>query len=422
MTSRFTPPRQTPSTLESTRSKRSSASSMTASVSAIDVYMREPASVITPFGGVGRAHLLHHVLARLHLLREAQRVLEVEEHHARGLEVDDRALVVGDERQVVLLDDAPEAGGQPVAGHAGQHRRAGPLHLGDGEVAGRAAQRVGAQRAADVGALAALAADAAGEARHDVAAAADAAGHRVAAGDALAEDGEVGAHAEVPLRPAQPEPEPGDDLVEDEQRAELVAQLAHGGVEAERHRPRAALRADRLDDHRRRAAHQLVLLELPAQRVQVVGEELARRRRGAERDALGLEPPGAGHVQAVDHLVAPAVVRAADLDHPLLAGEGARAADGRHHALGAGAEHAEHLAGRHEPAHELRQLELVLVEEAGHGAGLLDDLRDLAAHRLVVAAEHRRAARPAGSRCTRCRPRPRGVRPRPSRSPAGTDS
>ena len=39
---------QAPSTLESTRSKRSSASSMTSSVSAIDVYMREPASVITP--------------------------------------------------------------------------------------------------------------------------------------------------------------------------------------------------------------------------------------------------------------------------------------------------------------------------------------------------------------------------------------
>ena len=37
-----------PSTLASTRSKRSSASSITSSVSAIEVYMREPASVIMP--------------------------------------------------------------------------------------------------------------------------------------------------------------------------------------------------------------------------------------------------------------------------------------------------------------------------------------------------------------------------------------
>ena len=117
------------------------------------------------------------------------------------------------------------------------------------------------------------------------------------------------------------------------------------------------------------------------------------QRRGAEGDALGLEPPGAGHVQAVDHLVAPAVVRAADLDHPLLAGEGAGAADGRHHALGAGAEHAEHLHRRHEAVDQLGQLELVLVEEPRDRAGLLDHLGHLPTQRLVVAAEHGRTAR-----------------------------
>ena len=98
-------------------------------------------------------------------------------------------------------------------------------------------------------------------------------------------------------------------------------------------------------------------------------------------------------MQPVHHLVAPAVVGAADLDHPLLAGEGPRAADGRHHALGAGAEHAEHLARRHEPVHQLGQLELVLVEEAGDRARLLHHFGDLAPDRLVVAAEDGRPAR-----------------------------
>ena len=51
-----------------------------------------------------------------------------------------------------------------------------------------------------------------------------------------------------------PEPEAGDDLVEDQQRAVLVAQLAHAGVEVARQGAGAALRPDRLDEHRGRAA------------------------------------------------------------------------------------------------------------------------------------------------------------------------
>src|ERR1035437_2327223 len=71
------------------------------------------------------------------------------------------------------------------------------------------------------------------------------AGHRVAAADTFAEHGQVGLDAEVALGAAQAQPKTGHDLVEDQQGAELVAELAHAGVELERHRPRAALKRSR---------------------------------------------------------------------------------------------------------------------------------------------------------------------------------
>ena len=73
--------------------------------------------------------------------------------------------------------------------------------------------------------------------------AADTAGHRVAAGDALAEHRQVGVDAEVARGTAHPDPKAGHHLVEDQQRAELVAQLAHPGVEVIGHRPGADSRA-----------------------------------------------------------------------------------------------------------------------------------------------------------------------------------
>jgi hypothetical protein len=86
------------------------------------------------------------------------------------------------------------------------------------------------------------------------------------------------------------------------------------------------------------------------------------------------------------------VVRAADLDHHLLAGDRAGGSYRRHHALGAGAERAVHLDVGHVPVDQLGQLEFVLVEESGHRAGLADHGGHLFVHRAVVAAKDGRAA------------------------------
>ena len=268
----------------------------------------------------------------------------------------------------MLRDEPLQAGGEPVAGAARDDGGVGAGHLLDGEVAGRAGQRVGRQGAADLHVGAALAVEAGAEHRHDVLAAADAAGHRVAARDGLAEHREVGRHAEVACGAAHPDPEAGDDLVEDEQGAELVAQLAHPGVEVLGRRAGARLRAERLEHHGGRAAAHPVLDELAAQGAEVVREGLAGRARGAERDALGVHPVGAGHPQAVDQRVGPAVVRAADLDDDLVAGERPRGPDGGHDGLGARPERAVHLDVRHVAVDRLGELELVLVEEPGDRA------------------------------------------------------
>ena len=57
---------------------------------------------------------------------------------------------------------------------------------------------------------------------------------------------------------------------------------------------------------------------------QVVGENSWVAPVAAARDARAFSGAGAGDAQAVDELVGPAVVRAADLDDALVAGEGPR--------------------------------------------------------------------------------------------------
>jgi hypothetical protein len=307
------------------------------------------------------------------------------------VEVDDRADVVRDVRQAVPVDQGGEAGAQPVPGAARAGGRARGGHLRQGVVAGHAGQRVGRERAADEGALA-DGREAPLERRHHPLAAADPARRRVAARDALAEDGEVGRDPEVALGAAHAEPERRDHLVEDQQRAVRVARLPHRGVVLRADQVGAALRADRLDDDGGRPAVGLVGGEAGAQRVEVAGRHLLGEAQRLGRDARRLQAGGAGDAQAEDDLVGPAVVRAADLDHVRLAGVGAGGAEGGHDGLGAAAEHAEPLDAGHQVVDQLGELDLVGVEHPGDGAAGGEEFGDLLADGGVVAAEDGGAA------------------------------
>ena len=76
-----------------------------------------------------------------------------------------------------------------------------------------------------------------------------------------------------------------------------------------------------------------------------------------------------------------------------LCGEGARRADGGHHAFGAGTQHAEHLDRGHVALNQLCQFQFVFVEQPGDRPAVLQQFKDFLAHGRVVAAEDGRAAR-----------------------------
>ena len=84
---------------------------------------------------------------------------------------------------------------------------------------------------------------------HDLAPTADRA-DRQAATDHLAEAGDVGRDVVLGLGAADAEPESGDHLVEDQQRAHPIALGAQTLEETRRRRDDAHVRGDRLDDHR----------------------------------------------------------------------------------------------------------------------------------------------------------------------------
>ena len=71
---------------------------------------------------------------------------------------------------------------------------------------------------------------------HDhIGASAHAACHRVAAGDAFAEHRQIRFDAEIALCATQAQAEAGHNFVEDQQRAEFIAQLTHFLIEVKWH-------------------------------------------------------------------------------------------------------------------------------------------------------------------------------------------
>ena len=161
-----------------------------------------------------------------------------------------------------------------------------------------------------------------------------------------------------------------------------------------RNGPRAALGADRLDNDARCAAEQHVAPEHVFQHCQIVRPHLVRRLIAAAGDAVRFQKrPAAGDFQPVDHLVGPAVVRAADLDDALFARGNARDAQRRHDGFRAASQHAEHLDVRHVPVDLLRDHQLGLMQQTCYRAAFVQQLNDLFPDDGIVAAEDRRAAR-----------------------------
>ena len=81
------------------------------------------------------------------------------------------------------------------------------------------------------------------------------------------------------------------------------------------------------------------------------------------------------------------MIGATDLDDSLLLGRAARHADGAHDGLGAAAEHTEFLDVGHALVDLLRDEELRLMEQTGHGAAVLDELDRLFLDGGIVAAQ-----------------------------------
>ncbi len=158
------------------------------------------------------------------------------------------------------------------------------------------------------------------------------------------------------------------------------------------HRAGAALRPQRLQQHRSGPATQAIELQLAAQRVQIVGQAFLGLRGRPTRNADRFHAAGAGQAQAVHQLIAPAVIRTADLDDPALAGIRARQAHRAHHRLGSRTEQAHHLHRRHAGADQLGQFDLVFVQQSGHRSALVQHLVDACAQRRWVGAEQGRAA------------------------------
>mmetsp|Transcript_66663 Transcript_66663/g.201211 ORF Transcript_66663/g.201211 Transcript_66663/m.201211 type:complete len:353 (+) Transcript_66663:271-1329(+) len=214
---------------------------------------------------------------------------------------------------------------------------------------------------------------------HDVPAAAVGA-HRQAAADDLAHGRDVRLHAEVLLRPAIGDAEPGHDLIEDEERAVLCRELAQALQELLRGRDEAGVADDGLQDH---GGH-LVLLQQGLHGRQVVVLRAERRVRGTGRNAWRVRQAQGGHAGARLHQegVRVAVVAALELDNLLALREGPHEPQHAHAGLGAAVGEAHHLDRRHGVYDHLR--ELVLQGRGRAEGGALRELRPQSVQDFII--------------------------------------
>ncbi len=177
---------------------------------------------------------------------------------------------------------------------------------------------------------------------------------RQATADHLAEAGEIRAHVVLGLRPTRADPEAGDHLVEDEERADTVARCPKSGEKPGRRCHDAHVRRDRLDDDRSDAF------------VEVGHDVVGRHDRvghgtvgnaGRARETEGCHTTAAGDEQGVGR-----TVEVAGKGHDAIApgrspGQAHRGTGG----LGARVHQPDALAARHPLADRLGELHLAGV-------------------------------------------------------------
>ena len=175
--------------------------------------------------------------------------------------------------------------------------------------------------------------------------------HRQSAPDDLAEAPEVGRDARPPCRPRRTEPEPGDDLVEDQQGAAGAARGTQPLEETGGRRHQVHVGGHGLDDH--------------------AGDSLVEDGNHVVRNDLGVGDRAGGHADRArqaehGHPTAPArqqpvrvaVVAAVELDDPVASGGAAGQTDRAHGRLGPRGDEAHLLTARDARADGLGQQDL----------------------------------------------------------------
>ncbi len=176
--------------------------------------------------------------------------------------------------------------------------------------------------------------------------------YRHAATDDLAQAGQIRGHVVVLLRATQGDAEAGHHLVDDQQRAILIAQFAQALQEARLRRNAVHVAGHRFDDDTGDLLR--ILGEGGAYRRQIVvlaGQGMfGEVGRNARRVRL-TEGQGAG-TGLDQQVVGVAMVAAFELDDLIAPGEATRQADGAHGGFGTGVHHAHHVHAVDQRGHQ----------------------------------------------------------------------
>ncbi len=212
--------------------------------------------------------------------------------------------------------------------------------------------------------------------------------HRHTAADDLAEGGEVGPHVVIGLGAAQAQAEPGNDLVEDQQGAVLVAQLPQPLEEALLRGHHSHIRCHRLHDDAGDLVRVLGKQGLYPAQVVVLGGEGVLHDVHRYAGAAGMAPRQGRGTGAHQQAVAVAVVAAVELEDLVPSRDAPGQTDSGHHRLRAGVHHADLLDIGHQIHHQLRDLHLPAGRGAEAEAVLHSLLHRLTDHRVVMPQNH----------------------------------